>query len=722
VIGRHWLALALAAAPALAQMPAPPPQAPVSRPATGAPAAARPAPAKVAPAGPGYNDLKFPADRPLPAIQPVRFQLADGMKVLLLEDHERPMVTAEALVRTGGVFEPADRAGLAALTGVLIRTGGTAKKAPETVDAELDALGATVDSAIGENTGIVSLSVLKENLAEGLALYRDVLTAPDFRHDRVDRAKAFALGAIPRRNDDPAPALLREFRTVLYGKDSPFTHRPEYATIGKIRRPDVVAFYRRYFFPANVTLSIAGDFDPAVMKGALESLFGGWKNDQPAIPEFPKTAPPPVPGAYIAQALTARETTFAIGLTVPESSLQESAALRVVVSLLGGGFHGRLVRRTAEDLRVVRDVRADWMEAAGRPGAFLISGVCRSNSAADVTQWAFEEVRRLGTTEVPDEELRAARELALTRLMTGMDNRAYALSALARAEYFGYPAGYLPSLYAAVGAVTKADVLRVAKERLQPDKLTVVALSNLVAWTKPLDPRGGAAKMVDLSIPQAVAETTAVEPGAVEIAKKLLARAQQASGGLNKLLAIKDYTQRAEYDMADGSRESQTDRWLAPSFLRQDAQTRLGPIYRYTDGSTGWLSNGRASTALTGAQAKEAQAEILRTYVRMLVSDRLPGRVVAALDDETVEISQGSIRLQVVFDQETGLPAKMMYEAYRVPPVMMQEEYSDFHDVDGIKIPFGITVTQNGSKYSTGKFTEFKINQGLKLEVLQRRP
>jgi zinc protease len=718
MITRSCLAAVLGAASALAQTSTPPSQASA---AASRPPSARPVAGRGAAALP-YKDLKFPAGRPLETPQPVRFQLANGMKVLLLQDGERPIVSVEALVRTGSLFEPADRAGLASMTGNLLRSGGAGMKPPERLDADLDNLGATVESAIGDAAGVVSLSVLKENLPAALALFRDILTAPDFRHDRVDRAKTIAFATVAGRNEDPGPALFREFRTVVFGKDSPANRRPEFATLAKIGRPDVVAFYRRYFFPANVTLLVSGDFDATAMKGAIESLFVGWKNDQPPVPEFPKIAATPAPGSFVGQLPALKETSFAVGVPIAEGSVQEGAALRVAAALLGGSIHGRLMQRSRAEFRQVREIRADWLDPAGRPGIFLITGVCQSPSAADVLQAAVEEVKRLGTAEASEDEFRAARELALTRLLSGLDNRAHALFARAQAEYYGYPAEYRPSLYTAGAAVTRTYLVRLANERLQPENLTIVGLSNLVAWTKPIDPRGGATKKLDLTIPQAALETISTRPASEEIAKKILGRAQEASGGLEKLMAVTDFIQTAQYDVVTGGYESQTDRWLAPSHLRQDAQVKIGPVYRYTDGVAGWMSNGRASTALTGRDAREAQAEVLRLYLRALISDHLPERTIAALDDDTVEISKGDARIQMVFDATTGLPSKLLYDVNRVPPVMVEETYSDFRDVNGIRVPFGITVTQNGTKYSTGTITEFKINQGLKVEVLQRRP
>ena len=122
------------------------------------------------------------------------------------------MVSGVAMVRTGSAFDPPGRSGLAMLTGVLLRSGGSGGRTPGQLDAELERLGASIDSNIGETMGTVSFSTLAENTAPVLALFRDLLTSPAFRLDRVDFAKTALLNGVSRRNDDPEELLRREFR------------------------------------------------------------------------------------------------------------------------------------------------------------------------------------------------------------------------------------------------------------------------------------------------------------------------------------------------------------------------------------------------------------------------------------------------------------------------------------------------------------------------------
>lgn len=691
-------------------------------PAQRAPARAA-APARGA-SGTSVKDLKFP---PLPLGEvraPERLQLPNGLKILLLENHETPAVTALAVIRAGSVFDPPERAGLAALSSALIRSGGTGQKTPERFDEELERIGASIESRTAELTATVSLWALKDNLAEALVLFRDALLDPAFRQDKLDFARVGGLNAIARRNDDPRQTLAREFQALVYGRENAIARRPEPASIGRISRPDIRAFYLRHYTPGNVVLTIAGDFDSTQMKHSLETIFGNWKGS-PTPVELPKLEASPALGAHLAVKREMKESRFAVGLPVGQLNDPDAAAVQVAAALLGGTQQSRLIRRANEASTAIHEMEAVCPEAFAQPGMFVISGTADTTAAADAVKLAIEEVQKLRAGEVTEEELLLAREAVLMRFAAALGTRPRLLAFLANLELFGYPPDFAQQLRKRISTASRADVLRAAKERLDPDKFTAVVVSPVTVFTKPLDPRGGQAAIIDLTIPPLTTEPAAMTAAAIERAKELLRRAQQASGGAEKLAGVKDFAQSASYAVRAGGTETQTDRWISPSHLRQDAHSSsAGTLVRYTDGTNGWLSNGRASTALTGAAARDAKAEVLRFYISLLLSDRAADRRLMALDEQTVEVAQGDAAARLVFDPQTGLPAKLLYElAFDKQRVMFVEEaYSDFREVDGIKLPFAIQVNRNGVKYSDGVISEYKFNQGLKVEVLQRRP
>ena len=107
------------------------------------------------------------------------------MRVFLLENHELPMVSGRVLVRTGNLFDPNDKRGLADLTGQVMRSGGSKSKTGDELDEALENIAASVESSIGETSGSVSFSCLKENTDTVLGIFKDVLTSPEFRQEKL---------------------------------------------------------------------------------------------------------------------------------------------------------------------------------------------------------------------------------------------------------------------------------------------------------------------------------------------------------------------------------------------------------------------------------------------------------------------------------------------------------------------------------------------------------
>jgi zinc protease len=456
---------------------------------------------------PAVKDLRFPPLKPVQIPHVDTFTLPNGMKLYLLEDHELPVVDGTALIRTGNLFDPADKVGLATITGVVIRSGGTRTKSGDQLDQELENIAASVESRIDETSGTVSFSALKENTDEVLAAFHDVLTEPEFRQDKVDLAKSQIRAGIARRNDDAHGVAQREFARIVYGPNTPYGWQIEYATINRVSREDLAAFYKRYFFPANVMLAVWGDFRSAEMKARLETLFAGWRVTQPAVPAFPEVRQSPAPGVYLATKTDVAQTFFEAGQLGGVLRDKDFPALEVMADILGGGFRSRLFQRVRSRMGDAYEIEADWGANYDHPGLFRISGSTKSASTVETIRAIQEEVQKIRTAEVADEELSAAKQTALNGLVFAFDTRSKTLARVLTYEYYGYPKDFIDQYQKALAAVTKADVLRVAKQRLDPASFTIVAAGNPKDFGKPLESLGVPVKIIDLTIPGAPEES-----------------------------------------------------------------------------------------------------------------------------------------------------------------------------------------------------------------------
>src|SRR5437763_6712754 len=128
-----------------------------------------------APAAPSYKDLKYPAISQVKIPEPVQVTLSNCMRVFLLEDHELPLVRGSALVRTGNLFDPADKRGLSQVMAEVLRSGGTKSKTGDQIDEQLENMAASVESGMDESSASVSFSGLKEYSDAVLDTFKDVL-------------------------------------------------------------------------------------------------------------------------------------------------------------------------------------------------------------------------------------------------------------------------------------------------------------------------------------------------------------------------------------------------------------------------------------------------------------------------------------------------------------------------------------------------------------------
>jgi zinc protease len=461
------------------------------------------------------------------------------------------------------------------------------------------------------------------------------------------------------------------------------------------------------------------------MKGKIQKLFADWTYQQPPVPPFPKVEDKPARGIFTADKEDVTQTFFSVGQLGGELRDKDYPALEVMADILGGGFQSRLFKKVRTDLGYVYDISAGWAANYDHPGLFEISGSTKGMTTVQTIQAINAEVERIRSSEVTDAELKTAKDTSLNSFVFAFDTRAKTLGRLLTYEYYGYPKDFINQYQKALEAVTKADVLRVAKEHLKPSEMTVVAVGR-AADLKPLATLGMPVTSIDLTIPEPKQEAASTDAASLQKGKDLLAKAQQAVGGADKLAAVKDLTTIGEYqaDASQGGiKAQQTSQWLAPSTFRQESVLPFGKVVATYDGKYAWMIQGRNRAPLVGAPLKQLQGEIFRTYPSLLLSDRDKDRTVTYVGDRTVEISdpQGN-RVRLSLD-ESGLPEKV---SYRMAPLQGQppevvNTFSEMKDVNGIKMPFRITIAQNGKKVADVVIQEYKVNQGLKPEDITKR-
>lgn len=447
-----------------------------------------------------YRSLRYPklGDVEVPEVEQIT--LANGMRLFLLEDHELPLVNISVRIRTGSAYEPAEKIGLASITGEVMRTGGTASMTGDEIDEELEAIAASVETGIGLDSGSASMSVLKGDLDKGLSILADVLMTPAFREDKIQLAKMQIASSIARRNDQVGAVAGREFDKLIYGPDSVYARHEEYATIGSITRDDLVAFHQRYFGPNNAMLAVWGDFDTKQMIAKIEQAFETWEKvdlDPPKVPEvkyeFRKTV-------NVVRKDDVNQSNVYLGHIGGLMSDPDYFALTVMNRILGGGFTGRLFKNVRSREGLAYSVFGAYSANYDYPGEFYVGCQTKSESTVYAIRAMLREVEKMRESEVTDEELALAKDSFLNSFVFNFDTKGEVVNRLMTYEYYRYPADFLLQIKENVEKVSKADVLRVAKKHLKPDKVQILAVGRPQDFGEPMSSLGSVNE-IDITIP-----------------------------------------------------------------------------------------------------------------------------------------------------------------------------------------------------------------------------
>ena len=665
-----------------------------------------------------------PLNQPQPPV-PDRFELDNGMIVYLLEDHELPIIDISVRIRTGSIYEPADKVGLASITGAVMRTGGTTSKTGDELDEILENLAASVETGIGDDSGSASVSVLKEDLDTGLSILADILMNPAFREDKIELEKVQHRSGIARRNDNPGGITRREFSKLIYGADSPYARTTEYDTINSITRDDLVAFYQKFFRPNNIILGVLGDFDSETMLTKIQEAFKGWKYAEIDFPEKPE-----IPATYekkvaLVNKDDVNQTNIRMGHIGWLRKNEDYPALVVMSQILGIGFSSRLINSIRVEKGLAYSVGNNYGAGYDVPGVFFI--VCGTKSEATVTaiEAILTEVEKMRTEEVSDDELKQAIDGFMNSSVFDYDTKGEILSRALRYEYYEYPQDFVEQLMAGIREVSKADVKRVAAEYLQPDKFTLIAVGKASDFDKPLNTLGDVTE-VDITIPSPAPEPVP-EAGEADVtkARAILTDAVNAHGGLDNLKGVKNIVTKGKMmvNTPGGMMELDGEVTIVlPNKARADlSMPAMGmQMSRIFDGQSAWMMMAQRVQPLPAAYVEEGKKEIFRDNIPLLTyaaNAETSVQYVGAEDvngkmTDVILISNtpgGSIKLFI--DQETKHIIKKQFQAFTEQGPADREEFlDDYRDVSGVMVAFHTVLIDNGEKSAEITFSEAIIN------------
>jgi zinc protease len=403
--------------------------------------------------------------------------LPNGLKLMIVEQHELPLADFVLLVGSGSTADPAGKAGVANLTAAMLREGTTTRKSLDIAD-QAAFLGVSLAPTSSWESSSLSLHTPTAQLDSALALFADVALHPSFPANEFERLRKNRLTDLLQIRDQGPQIANIAFPAIIYGTAHPYG----LASIGtetsvkSLSTFDLQSYYETNFKPNNSTLIIVGDVNPEQIEQKIIARFGSWQRG--TIPQLTYGKPPKSAATtiYLIDKPGAPQSSFRIGSVGVPRSTQDYFALTVMNTILGGSFTSRLNQNLRETRGYTYGAgsRFDMRKAAG---PFMASAEI---VAAKTDSALFEFIKELNGIRqtVPPEELSRAKRYLQLQLPGNFETTQQIAAALVPVALYGLPLDYYNNYVQRIEGVTQADVARVAQQYINPGGLAIVIVGD----------------------------------------------------------------------------------------------------------------------------------------------------------------------------------------------------------------------------------------------------
>jgi zinc protease len=427
-------------------------------------------------------DASVGGDFPLKDVR--RVILPNGLTLLLYEDHRLPIITAEARLRIVNAYEPDDKLGEAALTGLLLQEGTTKHSGPEIADM-IESVGGALELSSAGGT----VKVLSPNRSLGLGLLLECLTQPAFAKDSFQREQAQLLSSLRDQETQPEVVAARAFEAAVYGKH-PRGRSPvgTVKTVEALKPADCAAFHAKVFSPTNTTLAIVGDFDSKMVTDEVTKLTADWKKSALETPEYPQVNKPKAFTQKIIPMPESAQLHFYMGHVGVRRDNPDYYKLLVMDYVLGvgPGFTDRLSARLRDREGLAYTVTGAITRSADlEPGAFTCYIGTDNDNFELVKKEFLEELNRIRDEAPKPAEVEDAKTYLVGNQAMHFNTSAEVAGQILYVERYHLGADYLSDYRKAVMAVTPEDVQAVAKKYLDPKHMVLVAAGAVDVQGKP---------------------------------------------------------------------------------------------------------------------------------------------------------------------------------------------------------------------------------------------
>ncbi len=425
--------------------------------------------------------------RPFRVATPQEFTLANGLRVVVVNQPALPIVNARVILKAGSIYEPAEKNGVANLTASLIDEGAAGMTGSQ-IAQRMERLGAQFNTGGGFASAFAQVTALKPSLAEALELAGRTLMQPTFPAEEFQRVRTQTIAGYVQNLATVEGLADEAFSRAIFQSSAPYSRPPSgtRATLETITLQDVQEWHRRMYSPRNAILLLVGDINVAEARQVAQRALGGWTGPEVQLPAVsnPVQAVSGTRVILVDRPGSVQSGVY-VGQAIPGYGDPDYFPLLVLSEVLGGGFKARMNMNLRE--------RRGWTYGAftqftprAQVGQFAVATAVRTNATDSAVAETVREYRRIASEPVPGEELAGT----ISNVTGSFPNSVQTVQGLAqRVEtllLYGLPLDFWSTYRERVAAVTPAEIARVGGSDITANAVTVVVAGDLSKIEAPI--------------------------------------------------------------------------------------------------------------------------------------------------------------------------------------------------------------------------------------------
>ncbi|MBI4335302.1 MAG: insulinase family protein [Candidatus Omnitrophica bacterium] len=411
-----------------------------------------------------------------PAQETERHVLKNGITVLLGESRESPLVAIEAWIRTGSATEDIYLgSGISHLVEHMLFKGTAKRPRPGDIEKEIKSLGGYINAFTDHDSTGVNIILPSAYAHNALEVLKDILTESTFDPAELEKEREVVLKEVRLNNDEPS-----KYASILLWSNMFKAHNYRFPVIGheellkKLKRDDLVTYYKTRYCPDNIVLGIAGDIDAGETLKEIEAVFGTIERKSPPAACLPPE-PSQVSGIYVEEARGINLAYLLMGFHSVSVRDSDMFALDCLSILLGGGQDSRLFNTLYRAKRLVYAVYS-YNHTPKEPGVFAIGAVLDRAKLDEAISQIWLQIEALKAGHISETELKKARSIVLSNYVFSRQTVQGRAGDMVANEVLTGDCDFSKRYVEGINAVTARSVRKAAQRYLTKENLTAIRL------------------------------------------------------------------------------------------------------------------------------------------------------------------------------------------------------------------------------------------------------